>query len=160
MLTQALSLLNLEANDTVLDLFCGLGNFSLPLAQTAKRVTGIEGDETMVKRAAENAQQNKINNIEFHTANLFETEQPLLNNYYEKVVLDPPRAGAIEIMPHLVKMSPKMILYISCNPATLARDAKVLTENGYLLAKAGVMDMFPHTSHVEAIALFVKKTSK
>lgn len=156
MLTQALTLLDLKPTDVVLDLFCGLGNFSLPLAQKAKKVIGIEGDETMVKRATENALKNKCLNTEFHTANLFETDQPLLNQRVDKIVLDPPRAGAIEIIPLLCNISPELILYVSCNPATLARDTKALIENGYRLDKAGVMDMFPHTSHVEAMALFIK----
>lgn len=157
MVNLALTLLDIKQEDTVLDLFCGLGNFSLPLAQKAKQVIAIEGDETMVQRATENARFNQLSNIEFHTENLFKTEQPHLQKSFDKVLLDPPRAGAIEIMPQLANSGAKLILYISCNPATLARDAKILIDHGYTLEKAGIMDMFPHTSHIEAIALFVKK---
>lgn len=157
MVNLSLELLDIKPDETLLDLFCGLGNFSLPLAQKAKHVVGIEGDEAMVKRAQSNANINNIHNIEFLAANLFKAEQNFLNKTFDKILLDPPRAGAIEIMPELAKQGAKLILYISCNPATLARDAKVLTDNGYTLEKAGIMDMFPHTSHVEAIALFVKK---
>lgn len=157
MVNLALELLDLKPDETVLDLFCGLGNFSLPLAQQAKRVIGIEGDALMVKRAQINAQLNQLSNIEFFTENLFHPEQPRLKQGFDKILLDPPRAGALEIMPQLAKSGAQSILYISCNPATLARDAKILITENYCLQTAGVMDMFPHTSHVEAMALFVKK---
>jgi len=157
MVNLALELLDIKQDETVLDLFCGLGNFSLPLAQRAKHVLAIEGDDLMVKRAQMNANYNNISNVDFHMENLFNLEQPRLKMKFDKILLDPPRAGASEIMPQLAQNGAKAILYISCNPATLARDSKILINHGYKLDKAGIMDMFPHTSHVEAIALFVKK---
>jgi 23S rRNA (uracil1939-C5)-methyltransferase len=140
-------------------LFCGLGNFTLPIARYAHEVVGVEGDNKMTERAALNAKQNQVNNAKFHMANLFEdvSNQPFMQQAYHKVLLDPPRAGAEQIILQLGKISPQRIVYISCNPATLARDAGILVNQlGYKLETAGVMDMFPHTSHVESIALFVK----
>ena len=157
MIKQAIKLLELKSDDRVLDLFCGIGNFSLPLAQKAKYVVGVEGDATAVKQAQANAHANQITNIEFHTANLFENieDHPWAKQSFNKIVLDPPRAGAQEIMAQLKRWKPERIVYISCNPATLARDTKLLLELGYRLEAAGVMDMFPHTQHVEAMALIL-----
>ena len=158
MLALAMALLNVEQDDTVLDLFCGLGNFSLPLARRVKQVVGIEGEATMVTRAAENARANGIGNAEFYTADLFQNpgDSGWLARPYTKVLLDPPRSGASEVVEWLPrKLRPQKIVYVSCNPATLARDADALVNrHGYRLQDAGVMDMFPHTAHVEAIALF------
>lgn len=157
MLRQALQLLNPQATDNVLDLFCGLGNFTLPIAQRAKHVTGIEGSTDMVIRARENAQHNHIQNTDFFAANLM---APSLNDTwmqkkYEKILLDPPRSGALEIIAHFPVFSATHIVYVSCNPATLARDAKELVHTqGYKLKSAGIINMFPHTSHIEAMALF------
>lgn len=153
MIQQSLQLLNLKKTDRVLDLFCGLGNFSLPLAQRCAHVLGVEGEARMVDRARYNAQVNQLPHAEFQVANLFETQHDFLKKQYDKILLDPPRAGAQEIIPHL---KGALILYISCNPMTLARDAALLTQQGYTLTHAGIMDMFTHTSHVESMALFEK----
>lgn len=159
MVEQALDLLALQPTDRVLDLFCGLGNFSLPLAKRCASVVGIEGSETMVSRAKMNAQANNLTNTEFFAANL-EDEAALdcLNlQGFNKLLIDPPRAGALAIVKQINKMNPQRIVYVSCNPATLARDADILVNHhGYRLISAGVMDMFPHTAHVESIALFEK----
>ena len=160
MLNLAIQLLDLKPDDTVLDLFCGLGNFTLPISKHSKHVVGVEGDKNMVERARENAKLNNIKNTEFYFANLFEpdTSMPWMQKTYTKILLDPPRTGAIEIHPQIAKWSPSIIVYVSCNPATLARDAGELVNNhGYTLVKAGVMDMFPHTKHVESIAVFTRR---
>ena len=143
----------------MLDLFCGLGNFTLPMARQAAHVTGVEGVDVMVKKARHNALLNKIDNVEFHAADLSAdlTGYPWLNAHYDKILLDPPRSGAMEMLKHLGKLQAKTIVYVSCHPATLARDSDVLVnEFGYVLTAAGVMDMFPHTAHVESIAVFEK----
>lgn len=149
--------LQLEPNDHVLDLFCGLGNFSLPIAQTAQTVTGIEGNEAMVNRAYMNAHHNDLNNVTFLQSDLTEplNQQSWLHPY-NKLLIDPPRSGAEAIVNNIDKLDVKRIVYVSCNPATLARDSYQLTQHGYQLLKAGVLDMFPHTSHVESIAVFEK----
>ncbi len=157
MVKQALSLLSPQPDEAVLDLFCGIGNFSLPLARFARKVTGIEGSDLMVERGYENAAHNQITNLEFFAANLFEPPQgaPWLQQTYEKILLDPPRTGAKEIIEHFPRLAPKRIVYVSCNPATLARDAGFLVHQlGYRFKQAGIMNMFPHTSHVEAMAVF------
>lgn len=152
-------LLEPDKEDNVLDLFCGLGNFSLPLARESSQVTGVEGNAGLIERAKYNAEKNKIKNVVFQVANLAEKDLQagFVNNDYEKILLDPPRAGAIEIIDRLSFKKTQRIVYVSCNPATLARDAGVLVKGkGFRLQKAGVMDMFPHTSHVESIALFTR----
>lgn len=157
MIDHALALLALDGNEQVLDLFCGLGNFTLPLAKHAAHVTGVEGEQGLVERAAQNASRNGLENTEFHVANLFEevSDFPWAKKKYDVVFLDPPRAGAEEICRNMPEFAPKKVLYVSCHPASLARDAGILVnEHGYRLVKAGVMDMFPHTAHVESIALF------
>ncbi len=153
---QALKLLELKATDTVLDLFCGLGNFTLPIARNCLRVIGIEGSEEMVARGTENAKLNEIGNADFFAANLCESfaDKHWAKAGFTKILLDPPRSGAIEIIPELADLRASKIVYISCNPATLARDAAALTGAGYILTEAGVMDMFPHTTHVESMAVF------
>jgi 23S rRNA (uracil1939-C5)-methyltransferase len=159
MIDLALELLEIKPEDRVLDLFCGLGNFTLPLARLASEVVGVEGDEKMTTRAGLNAERNAIKNVKFYAANLFEdvSSQSFMQQQYDKILLDPPRAGAEQIVAQLSKLKAKRIVYISCNPATLARDAGILVNDlGYKLEKAGVMDMFPHTSHVESIAVFTK----
>ncbi len=159
MIKQALNLLDPKTDESILDLFCGLGNFTLPIARFAKNVIGVEGSAQMVERARENAQHNQINNAEFYVANLMEPANTAnwLKKPFDKILLDPPRTGAKEIMPFLDAHSPKRIVYVSCNPATLARDAGILVHQyHYTLKKIGVMNMFPHTSHIEAIALFEK----
>ncbi len=157
MVRLALDLLGAGPGDRVLDLFCGLGNFSLPLARVSGRVVGVEGDPTLVARARENAARNGLENVEFHTADLTRplAGQPWLTPPPDALLLDPPRSGALEVIQGLGPQLPARIVYVSCNPETLARDAgELVRQHGYRLARAGVMDMFPHTAHVESIALF------
>jgi len=164
MIAKALELLNLNSNDVVLDLFCGLGNFSLPISKFVKNVVGVEGDIKLVKQASHNAGLNNVLNAEFYVANLMEdfTQLPWFRNtQYSKILIDPPRTGAELIVKDIAKLNSEIIVYVSCNPATLARDAGILVhECGYKLESAGVMDMFPHTAHVESIALFSRTHSK
>jgi 23S rRNA (uracil1939-C5)-methyltransferase len=159
MIRQALELLALESTDVVLDLFCGLGNFSLPIAKNCRQVVGVEGSEAMVSRAKMNARDNQIANAKFLCMNL-ESDLALegLKSYnFSKILLDPPRTGALAIVTNIDKINPQRLVYVSCNPATLARDADVLVHHhGYKMVSSGVMDMFPHTAHVESIALFEK----
>ncbi|HEY9546750.1 MAG TPA: 23S rRNA (uracil(1939)-C(5))-methyltransferase RlmD [Solimonas sp.] len=153
---QAIAWLDLQPNERVLELFCGLGNFSLPLARRGAQVLAVEGEKGLVQRARENAERNGLE-IRFEKADLFTAtgEENWLQPDFDKLLLDPPRAGAKEILPIVAKRKPKRIVYVSCHPGTLARDAGMLVhELGYTLARAGVMDMFPHTSHVESMALF------
>lgn len=160
MIPHALNLLALSAEDVVLDLFCGLGNFSLPIARKCTKVIGVEGSETMVQRAYMNATLNDIKNVEFFSANLDDEAvfERLKHYRITKLLIDPPRIGAVEIVSRIEYLKPERIVYVSCNPATLARDAGILVnEKGYRMTSAGVMDMFPHTDHVESIALFEKR---
>jgi 23S rRNA (uracil1939-C5)-methyltransferase len=157
MVTRVLDLLQLSPTDRVLDLFCGLGNFTLPLARRVAGVTGVEGEAGLVRRARENAAHNGIGNAEFHVADLEGENElaPWARRTYDKVLLDPPRSGAAGMMDMLGRMQPGRIVYVSCHPGSLARDAgRLVNEFGYALAAAGVMDMFPHTAHVESIAVF------
>ena len=160
MVALALELLELDSSDKVLELFSGLGNFSLPIAKQVTHITAFEGDMGLVERAMQNANRNGIKNIQFHAADLFDETDLIkkqLPTEYNKLFLDPPRSGAIQILPKVVNKKIERIVYVSCNPATLARDAKILIEElGFKLKKAGVMDMFPQTSHVESIALFTR----
>jgi 23S rRNA (uracil1939-C5)-methyltransferase len=161
MVDQALALLDLQPSDRVLDLFCGLGNFSLPIARYAKAVVGVEGDPAMAVRALKNAQHNQIENAQFYAANLFEAlaDLPFSHQAFDKVLLDPPRAGAEMVMHWVAQQHIARVVYVSCNPATLARDIGILVnEYGYQLEQAGIMDMFAHTSHVESIALLTCRT--
>ncbi len=158
MVVNAINYLELKSTDTVLDLFSGLGNFSLAMAGSCQQVTAVEGSLVMVKKARDNAKLNDISNTEFVYADLYSDEvlsAPWLKQKYNKILLDPPRSGAAAILPALKKMQAQTIVYVSCHPATLARDAAVLVnELGYKLTKAGIMNMFPHTGHVESIAVF------
>ncbi len=139
------------------DLFCGAGNFSLPLANHFDRVIGIEGLEDLVRSAEENAQRNNLTNIEFMVSDLSDwSGMRKLKEKIDLLLLDPPRNGAAGVMPWIIKAKPRQIIYISCHPSTMVRDGKLLAEAGYSISAAGVMDMFPHTAHVEAIALFEK----
>ncbi len=160
MVSNTIDYLDLNKTDVVLDLFSGLGNFSLAMAGQCKQVTAVEGSLVMVKKARDNASLNNIENVEFIYADLYSDEvltAPWLKQKYDKILLDPPRSGAAAILPALKKMQAKVIVYVSCHPATLARDANVLVhELGYKLTKAGIMNMFPHTGHVESIAVFEK----
>lgn len=160
MVARAIEWLALKPTDRVLDLFCGLGNFTLPLARCAGEVVGVEGDAGLIERAKENAANNGITNATFYTMNLaadVSNEAWFQRQKYHKLLIDPPRSGAAEMIPLISKLAPSTLVYVSCNPATLARDAGELNKEGYDLIRAGVMDMFPHTSHVESIALFQKK---
>lgn len=160
MVPRAVELLQLTGEERVLDLFCGLGNFTLPIATQAKHVTGVEGDLVMVKRARETALANDIHNTDYFACNLMASElelktEPWLKQSYDCILLDPPRSGAKEIIAHFGKLKAKRIVYVSCHPATLARDAgELVHSHGYKLIGAGVMDMFPQTAHVESIAVF------
>lgn len=158
MVRRALEWLDVQKDERVLDLFCGLGNFTLPLATQGKEVVGVEGDDAMVVRGKENASLNGLDNLRFYGANLQAdfTKEDWAKEGFDKVLIDPPRSGALDVCNYLTAFGAKRIVYVSCNPATLARDAGVIVEKGYRLLKAGVMDMFPHTSHVESIALFEK----
>ena len=154
---QVISLLDPCGADTVLDLFCGLGNLTLPIARYANHATGVEGSEELVRRATENAALNGLTNVKFSVCDLSGPDAGVQSRTwdYNKVLLDPPRCGAREIIGQLDLQRVARLVYVSCNPATLARDAGILVQQGKLRLKAaGVMDMFPHTSHVESIALF------
>lgn len=157
MVVQALDWLQVKTTDRVLDLFCGLGNFSLPLAQVADEVLGIEGDAALIQRAKDNASLNKLSNIRFQKEDLFEVsaDNNWLAQQWDLVLIDPPRSGAKEVIDHLHLIPPKKVLYVSCHPASLARDADVLVNKlGYRMTKVCVINMFPHTGHVETMALF------
>ena len=159
MINRTIELLDLKEDEKVLDLFCGLGNFTLPLAQKAGSVIGIEGNQELVNKAKRNAELNNISNTEFHAVDLSVKldNQRWLNQKYDKILLDPPRSGAMEMIHYLGKLGASKIVYVSCQPTTLARDAGALVNDyGYRLKAAGVMDMFPHTAHVESIAVFEK----
>jgi 23S rRNA (uracil1939-C5)-methyltransferase len=144
-----------RADDRVLDLYCGLGNFSLPFARRAESVLGVEGLGPLVARAARNAARNGIQNARFVTANLEGGDWPFFREPWDLVVLDPARAGAASAMAAMRSMQPRRVVYVSCHPGTLARDAGALVrEQGYRLTSARVLDMFPHTHHVEAITVF------
>lgn len=160
MVDQAIALLNPQPDEILLDLFCGLGNFTLPFARCVQSAVGIDGDPNLISRAGENALENGIDNVTFLAADLTgELPEALIADIKPDIILiDPPRSGALEVLPWLGKLKPRRILYVSCNPATFARDAGVLVnEMGYRLKRVGIMDMFPHTTHVESMALFSQK---
>jgi 23S rRNA (uracil1939-C5)-methyltransferase len=157
MVAHALGLLDPRPTDRVLDLFCGLGNFTLPIARHAGTVVGVEGEPGLVQRARDNAARQRIANVEFHAADLARDlrGESWVGQGFDKLLLDPPRTGADAAIPQLPLAGVGRIVYVSCHPGSLARDAGILVrEHGYTLAAAGVMDMFPHTAHVESIALF------
>jgi 23S rRNA (uracil1939-C5)-methyltransferase len=162
---KALGLLEVEPDDRVADLFCGLGNFTLPLATQGREVVGIEGSTALTTRALENARANGLSGkTSFSTRNLFEiTKDDLVAlGKFDRMLVDPPRDGAVALAVALAELRlsnpelmPKRIVYVSCSPSTLARDAGILTHRaGYKMSKAGVANMFPHTSHVESIGVF------
>ncbi|WP_328797007.1 23S rRNA (uracil(1939)-C(5))-methyltransferase RlmD [Luteimonas deserti] len=160
MIAHTFELLDLAPGDRVLDLFCGLGNFTLPLARRVREVVGVEGEAGLVARARENAAHNGLANAEFFAADLTQDQRGTawMRQGFDKLLLDPPRSGAIDVLRQLPLERFGRIVYVSCHPASLARDAGYLVnERGWTLADAGVMDMFPQTAHVESIALFVKK---
>ena len=157
MIARALGLLDAKPDDRVLDLFCGLGNFTLPLARTAGQVVGVEGDAGLIRRARENATHNGLGNVEFHAADLAQdlSAHAWMRAGFDRLLLDPPRSGADVVLAQLPLKGLQRIVYVSCHPGSLARDAGFLVnERGWKLRAAGVMDMFPHTAHVESIAMF------
>jgi 23S rRNA (uracil1939-C5)-methyltransferase len=159
LIRRAMRLLAVQPGERIADFFCGLGNFSLPIARLGAHVVGIEGSAGLVLRAQENAVCNGLaDRSEFHVANLFEIspETYAALGQFDKLLIDPPRDGAIELVKALPDSgAPQRIVYVSCSPATLARDAAVLVhQKGYRLKTAGIANMFPHTAHVESIALF------
>jgi len=164
LVARALRLLDVQPSDRVADLFCGLGNFTLPIATLAREVVGIEGSERLTERALENAAANGVAaRTTFHCRNLFEAQAQdfVALGRFDRMLIDPPREGAAAVCLALMELAqahpallPRRIVYVSCNPATLARDAAMLVNGGYALRKAGVINMFPHTSHVESMAVF------
>lgn len=155
MVAAAVAAAELKPSDRVLDLYCGIGNFSLPLARHAGLVFGVEGDAGLVARAARNAERNGIRNARFYAADLGKPDWSFLREPWDVVVLDPPRTGAEIAVAQMAAMRPRRIVYVSCHPGTLARDARVLSESqGYRLTTARILDMFPHTHHVEVMAIF------
>ena len=162
MVERALKLLDPQPSERIADMFCGLGNFTLPIARSGATVLGMEGSQQLVARALENAQKNGLDrHTEFAVANLFEMTEDWLARLgpFDRMLIDPPRDGAMELVKSIPEVGgPKRIVYVSCNPATLARDANVLVNvKGYKLKAAGVMNMFPHTAHVESMAWFEKE---
>jgi len=159
MVQQAIAWLDLQPDEHVLDLFCGLGNFSLPIARTVASVVAVEGVEAMVKRAQQAAKRQGLEQVEFYHFDLSQplTEAAWMQQRFSAIVLDPPREGAAQVVEQIAKIAAEKILYVSCNPATLARDAAVLQAQGYQLARIAALDMFSQTGHVEAMALFTRK---
>jgi 23S rRNA (uracil1939-C5)-methyltransferase len=157
MVARAIELLEVGPADRVLDLYCGLGNFTLPLARRAASVVGVEGDAGLIERARANARLNGISNATFHVGDLSVAPDrtiPWMRGGYDLVLLDPPRVGAREVLSAVAHLAPRRVVYISCHTGSLARDLGVLTqEHGFRLRAAGVLDMFPHTTHVESVAL-------
>ena len=157
MIARTLELLDVQPGERVLDLFCGLGNFTLPLARVGGHAVGVEGEAGLVQRARDNAAHNGLDNVEFHAADLAQdlAGKPWMRAGFDRLLLDPPRSGADVVLKQLPLKGLKRIVYVSCHPASLARDAGFLVqERGWTLRAAGVMDMFPHTAHVESIAVF------
>ncbi|OXY81104.1 23S rRNA (uracil(1939)-C(5))-methyltransferase RlmD [Oceanimonas doudoroffii] len=156
MVHQAIDWLAPNPGQPVLDLFCGVGNFSLPLAAAGHPVVGVEGVMEMVEQARGNAEDNRLTAARFYRADLAAdfTGEPWAAEGFDRVLIDPGRAGAERVMPYLAKLAPQRLLYVSCNPATLARDSEVLLAAGYRITRLGLIDMFPHTAHCEAMALF------
>lgn len=156
MVARALEWLDIQPDDRVLDLFCGMGNFTLPLATRAASVVGVEGVPALVEKGRENARRNGLQNVTFFHENLEEdvTKQQWAKNGFDKILLDPARAGAAGVMKHIIKLKPIRIVYVSCNPATLARDSDALLNAGYQIQRLAMLDMFPHTGHLESMVLF------
>lgn len=159
MVDTALAWLDVQPADRVLDLFCGMGNFTLPLAKRAASVIGVEGVPALVEKGQQNAALNDLPNVTFFHENLEEdvTLQAWAKNGFDKILLDPARAGAPGVMQHVVKLAPQRVVYVSCNPATLARDSEVLLAAGYQIQRLAMLDMFPHTGHLESMVLFEHK---
>ena len=159
MVATALSWLDVQSTDRVLDLFCGMGNFTLPLATRAQSVVGVEGVPALVAKGRENAALNHLENVTFFHENLEEdvTLQAWAKHGFDKVLLDPARAGAPGVMQHVIKLAPTRVVYVSCNPATLARDSEALLNAGYQIQRMAMLDMFPHTGHQESMVLFERR---
>lgn len=159
MVAQAIDWLSLEEGEQVLDLFCGIGNFSLPIAEQVSNVIGVEGVDTMVVQASENAASNALDNARFYQIDLNSDwqHQPWRQHKFDKVLLDPARAGAEQACQQVLSLDAEKILYVSCEPSTLARDAKILIDGGYQLKKVGLIDMFSQTKHVETMVLFERE---
>jgi 23S rRNA (uracil1939-C5)-methyltransferase len=160
LIAQVLGELKVDANSSVLDLFCGLGNFTLPIARAAGSVVGIEGEAGLIERARANAASNGLGNARFGVANLAgpESVERCLavagSGKFTHVLLDPPRTGAADVLPAVARLAPDRVVYVSCHPGSLARDLGILvTDHGFSLRAAGIVDMFPHTSHVESVAV-------
>ncbi|MGK3127120.1 23S rRNA (uracil(1939)-C(5))-methyltransferase RlmD [Candidatus Pantoea formicae] len=158
MVAKAIEWLDLQPEDRVLDLFCGMGNFTLPIGKFVQNAVGVEGVAALVQQAAYNAELNNLKNVRFFQHNLEEdvARQPWAAQGFNKVLLDPARAGAAGVMSHIVKLAPQRVVYVSCNPTTLARDSQALLSAGYHLERVAMLDMFPHTSHLESMVLFSK----
>ena len=161
MVKQAYDFLEPDQNDRILDLFCGLGNFTLPLATSGARVTGIEGDKYLVEKGNTNIRLNGLDNVSFelHDLQKQDLQKPdscFTTQQFNKMLIDPPRSGALDVVTGIIPiLKPDRLIYVSCNPATLARDADIMVNhNGYSLAHVGAIDMFPHTAHVESMAVF------
>ena len=156
MVAQAMDLLALEPGDEALDLFCGLGNFTLPMANRCRAVTGVEGDQAMLTRARASALANAIDNTEYHCVDLTkpDPDDAWMRRRYDCLLLDPPRSGALEMVQSIDRFGARRIVYVSCQPSSLVRDAAIICERGYRLSRLGVMDMFPQTAHIEAMAVF------
>jgi 23S rRNA (uracil1939-C5)-methyltransferase len=159
MVAQALRMLDLQPADRVLDLFCGLGNFTLPMAQNCMQVTGVEGDLAMVNRARESAAGNNIGNTDYYAADLTQPDKdfPWMRQQYDKILLDPPRSGALEMAQLIGRFKARRLVYVSCQPSSLVRDAAIICAQGYRMTHLGIMDMFPQTAHVESMAVFERK---
>ncbi|EPH2694236.1 23S rRNA (uracil(1939)-C(5))-methyltransferase RlmD [Klebsiella aerogenes] len=159
MVRTALAWLDIQPQDRVLDLFCGMGNFTLPLAKAAASVVGVEGVPALVAKGRENAALNELQNVTFFHENLEEdvTQQAWAKHGFDKILLDPARAGAPGVMAHIIKLAPRRMVYVSCNPATLARDSEALLQAGYRIQRLAMLDMFPHTGHLESIVLFERE---
>ena len=154
MVERVVERLGIVAGDRVLDLYCGVGNFSLPLARQGAAVLGVEGDAGLVARATHNARRNSLEGARFVAADLAQPDWSFLKESWDLVLLDPPRSGAESVVAHIGGMGPRRVGYVSCHPGTLARDAKTLVQFGYRLAEATLLDMFPHTHHAELFAVF------
>jgi 23S rRNA (uracil1939-C5)-methyltransferase len=150
--------LDLKPTDRVLDLFCGLGNFTLPMARRCAHVIGVEGDEVMVSRAKQSAIDNQIENTEYFATDLTQPKPDAswMRAKFDKILIDPPRSGAMEIAEIINRFKAQKIVYVSCQPSSLVRDSKIICSHGYKLEHLGVMDMFPQTAHVESMAVFTK----
>jgi 23S rRNA (uracil1939-C5)-methyltransferase len=158
LVSRAMTLLSPRAGERIVDLFCGLGNFTLPIARHGAQVLGVEGNPALIERAYQNAEFNGLReSVQFKAMNLFTVTEESFSELgpMDKLLIDPPRDGALEVVKSLGRVRPQRVVYVSCNPSTLARDAQIMVHHqGYKLKAAGVVNMFPHTAHVESVALF------